>query len=177
MQKFLGNLIMISMIIIMQNTELFTQTQAPELVTFAERNMAGPRLGVTYRLGKLTSDELGHIISQFGWHFEHLVIPDGGGPSFVVQFTPMLAGVEHAMLIPTATLALGVRMPNGIEFGMGPNILMEEKKIINTALVVAIGKSFNYGGVSIPIDIAWTTNPDYNRVSLIIGYAIQKSSK
>lgn len=174
MKQIFVNIIIANIICIVQLT---AQMKDIDFITFAERNMSGPRLGVTYRLGKLTSDELGHVISQFGWHFEHLVIPDGGGPSFVVQFTPMLGGVEHAKLIPTATLALGVRMPNGIEFGMGPNILIEEKKLINTALVIAVGKSFNYSSVSIPIDIAWTTNPDYNRVSLIIGYAIQKSIK
>ncbi|MFH1842471.1 MAG: hypothetical protein ABIF77_04635 [bacterium] len=33
-------------------------------------------------------------------------------------------------------------------------------------------QSFDHGGVSIPVNVAFTTNPDGNRMSLLIGYAI-----
>lgn len=156
------------------------QTTSQDEVIFSERNLSGPRLGVTYILGngKLQQDlrdrAIGSTLSQFGWQFEYQVIPDGGGPSFVVQFVPLVAGVEYGTLIPSASLALGVRMPSGIEFGLGPNMLVGGPKGVSTALVVAVGKSFNYGGVSIPLDLVYATNPDGNRISLIFGYAIKK---
>jgi len=149
-------------------------------VRFAERNMGGPRLGVTYIPGngelvqKLKEKNIGNTISQFGWHFEWAVIPDGGGPAFVIEAVPLVGGVEYGKLVPSATLAMGVRLPNGIEFGMGPNVLIGGEKAINPALVLAIGKSFNYSGVSIPINLVFATNPAGNRVSLIFGYAIAK---
>jgi len=149
-------------------------------IRFAERNMGGPRLGVTYIPGngelvqKLKDKQIGRTISQFGWHFEWAVIPNGGGPSFVIEFVPLVGGVEYGKLIPSATLAMGVRMPNGIEFGMGPNLLIGGEKVINPALVLALGKSFNYSGVSIPINLVFATNKAGNRVSLIFGYAIAK---
>ena len=65
-------------------------------------------------------------------------------------------------------------MPSGVEFGLGPNMLIGGTNGISTALVVAIGKSFNYGGVSIPLDLVYATNPDGNRISIIFGYAIRK---
>ncbi|NQV17951.1 MAG: hypothetical protein HQ534_05345 [Armatimonadetes bacterium] len=148
-------------------------------VQFAKRNMGGPRLGVTIIPGKsklvkkLKKNGIGHTISQFGWHFEYAVIPEGGGPSFVIEFIPLVGGVEYGKFVPSSTLAMGVRMPNGIEFGMGPNLLFDGDKV-NSALVMALGKSFNYSGVSIPINLVFVTNPDGNRFSVIFGYAIAK---
>lgn len=156
-----------------------------EQVSFARRNLGGPRLGITYVTGekdlwyRLNRKNMGRTLSQFGWHFEYQVIPEGGGPQFVVQFVPLVAGVEYGKLIPSATLAMGVRFPNGIEFGLGPNLMVVggENGAIKTALVLGLGKSFNYGGVSIPLNLVYATNPDGNRVSVIFGYAIASARK
>jgi len=68
---------------------------------------------------------------------------------------------------------MGVRLPSGIEFGMGPNGLYDGEDV-NSSLVLALGKNFNYSGVSIPINLVFATNPDSNRFSVIFGYAIAK---
>ena len=161
------------------------QTNAPQTiksnvqVEFSKRNMGGPRLGVTYIPGdgemvqKLKEEGIGNTISQFGWHFEWAVVPEGGGPAFVVEAIPFVGGVEYGKLIPSATLAMGVRLPGGYEFGMGPNLLYTGEDV-SSSLVMALGKSFNYSGVSIPINLAFARNPSGNRVSLIFGYAIAK---
>ena len=151
-------------------------------VLFGERNLGGPRLGVTYVMGAsklaetLDKYKIGHTLSQFGWHFEYQVIPDGGGPSFVIQFIPLVAGVEYGKLIPSGTLAMGVRLPEGYEFGLGPNALVTPEGV-KSALVMSIGKSFSYGGVNIPINLVYATNPDGNRFSIIFGYAIRKAAR
>lgn len=156
-------------------------------VEFNRRNMGGPRFGVTYIAGdtelykELKAQNVGRVVSQFGWHFERQIIPDGGGPQFVVQFVPMIAGVEYGKFVPGATLAMGIRMPRGWEFGMGPNIVATKNDLdeikARTSLVVALGKSINYGDVSIPINFAVSTSPDGNRYSVIFGYAIGKTTK
>jgi hypothetical protein len=149
-----------------------------ETATFYERNLSGPRLGVTLIPGsgelasKLKERGIGPTLSQFGWHFEWQVVPENEGPSFVIETIPLVAGVEYGKVVPSITLAMGVRMPSGIEFGMGPNLLFGGEKLIYSALVIAVGKSFNYSGVSIPINLVFTTNPAGNRFSLIFGYAI-----
>jgi hypothetical protein len=149
-------------------------------VTFYKRNLGGPRLGVTFITGDnelsrmLDKKGMGRQLSQFGWHFEYQVIPDGGGPQFVVQFTPLIAGVEYGKVIPAATLAMGIRFPSGYEFGLGPNVAAGTGKTSPTALVVGIGKTFNYGGVSVPLNLVYATNPDGHRISVIIGYAIDR---
>ena len=151
-------------------------------VSFASRNMGGPRLGVTVIPGnnsttkKMQDRGIGRMISQFGWHFEQQIIPEGGGPSFVIQETPLVGGVEYGVLLPSFTLAMGVRLPNGIEFGMGPNLLVTPQEA-SSSLILAIGKSYNYGGVSIPLNLAVATNKDGARLSFVFGYAIDKGLK
>jgi len=152
-----------------------------DLPTFAQRNLAGPRLGFTYIPGngelvkKLKSKNMGPVLSQFGWHFEYQVVPESGGPSFVVELVPLIAGVEYGTIVPSVSLAMGIRFPGGFEFGLGPNVLAGGDKGVYTALVVAVGKSFNYGGVSIPVNLVCATSPKGNRFSIIFGYAITKS--
>ncbi len=159
-----------------------TSDTLPRLV---ERNMSGPRFGLTY-VGikeelkeRLPPGEFHRVISQFGWHFEHQITPEGGGPQFVIQFVPMVAGVEHGFFIPNATVAVGIRLPNGFEAGIGPNIQLpknlESGGKVTSALLVAVGKTFDFGGVSIPINIAYAINPNGNRVSFVLGYAIQRT--
>ena len=157
-----------------------TSDTQPRLV---ERNMNGPRFGLTYvgikkELRELLPPGAFHsVISQFGWHFEYQIMPEGGGPQFIIQVVPMVAGVEHGYFIPNATLAVGIRLPSGFEAGMGPNIQFPknlERGRVTSALVVAVGKSFHYGGVSVPVNIAYAINPTGNRVSFVLGYSIQR---
>ena len=149
-------------------------------VRFSRRNLGGPRLGVTFvpsgsRLAEhLDGNKMGRQLSQFGWHFEYQVIPDGGGPQFVVQLTPLIAGVEYGKVIPGATMAMGIRFPSGYEFGIGPNVTGGTGETSPTSLVIGVGKSLNYGGVSVPLNLVCATNPDGTRLSFIIGYAIDR---
>jgi hypothetical protein len=159
--------------------------EVPQEVAFAERNLGGPRLGVTYVLGggngelvnKLKGKGIGSVISQFGWHFEYQIIPEGGGPQFLIQGVPFLGAVEYGTVIPSLTVAMGIRLPDGFEFGLGPNLIIGGSKSANTSLVAAVGKSFNYGGVSIPINIAFATSPIGNRLSVVFGYAIAGATR
>jgi hypothetical protein len=145
---------------------------------FGRRNLGGPRIGLTFIPGngelvqRLTDKGVGRVISQFGWHFEHRVVFHGDGPAFVLEFIPMLGGVEYAIVVPSLNFMTGIRFPGGFEFGMGPNVSAGGKRGITSALTIAVGKSFDYGGVSIPVNVAFVTNPSGNRISLIVGYAI-----
>lgn len=152
-------------------------------VELERRNLGGPRLGVTYVTGHgelwntLERNGVGRVISQFGWHFEYQVIPVGGGPQFVIEFVPMIGGVEYGKVIPSGSLAMGIRFPSGIEFGLGPNVLLTGgDEVVKSGLLIGVGKSFGYGGVSIPLNLVWVRNPDGNRFSFVFGYAIRTGS-
>lgn len=161
------------------------QTGGQGRPVLVERNLSGPRFGITF-VGvspeireRIPDGEFHRVVSQFGWHFEHQITPQGGGPQFLIEFVPMVAGVEHGEYRLNATLAVGVRLPEGWEAGLGPNLQFPRNlnfdRSTSSALLVAIGKTFDYGGVSIPVNIAYAFNRDGNRLSFVVGYAIQRS--
>jgi len=90
----------------------------------------------------------------------------------------LVAGVEYGKLIPSATLALGVRFLNGIEIGLGPNVMvagLESGEDIETAIVFGLGKTFDYSGVSVPLNIGIAHSPQGTRISFILGYSIARN--
>lgn len=125
----------------------------------------------------LSENGMGPFLSQFGWHFEWLVEPQHGGPAFVIEGIPFIGGVEYGTVIPSLTLAMGVRLPSGYEFGMGPMAYFrdDEEEPVGSSLVMGFGKSIDYGGVSIPLNLAVATSQSGTRVSFIFGYAITRS--
>lgn len=142
-----------------------------------QRNISGPRLGLTYVFGPtadsvLREHGLAPLLSQFGWHFEQLIRPRTGGPMFVIEEVLLVGGVDQGTAIPSASLLMGIRFPSGLEFGMGPNITPT-----GTALAVGVGKSLRYGAVSLPMNIAWVHSPGANRVSFIFGYALESARR
>ena len=148
----------------------------PDEIVFSKKSLGGPRLGFTVipgnsELGRRLEEEgLSRIISQFGWHFEHRVIASGNGPAFVVEFVPLIGGVEYGKPILSLSLMFGIRMPSGYEFGVGPNVIVS--KSAKSGLIIAVGKTFDVQGVSIPINLAYATSPAGVRIAFIVGYAI-----
>ena len=149
-------------------------------VTIAERNLGGPRLGLTIVPGggkiRETLDKrgIGTLISQFGWHWEHHISTLEGGPAFLTEWIFLVGGVEYGTLIPGLTLTFGIRLPDGVEFGLGPNILIGGETGATTGLVLAAGKTFDFGGVSIPVNLALVTSPAGSRIGFIFGYALER---
>ena len=145
-------------------------------MSFAKKSLSGPRLGFTVIPGntaiaqRLKDEDMGTVISMFGWHFENRLIANGNGPTFVIEFIPLIGGVEYSKPIGSLSLMFGIRMPSGYEFGVGPNLLVG--RTANSGLVIALGKSFDVQGVSIPINVAYATSPSGTRLAFMVGYAI-----
>jgi len=165
------------------HVEIFPQ-EITNPIQLSEKNLSGPRLGLTIVHGKgelvnsMKRNDMDRLLSQFGWHFEYQVSPSSMiGPSFVIQFVPLVGGVEYGKLVPSFTTAFGIRFPSGYEFGMGPNLVVSkdsyDETIISSSLVVAAGFSINYGGVSIPLNLAYSISPSGNRASFIFGYSLE----
>jgi hypothetical protein len=156
-----------------------------------QEKINGPRLGITYvmkhesfdrdgtLLPKLEARGTDNIISQFGWHFEWVVTPEAEGPCFLTQLVPFIRGMEYGIVIPSASLALGMRMPAGFDFFMGPNVLVtfDKDEPFNTSLLVGAGYNVRYGGVQIPINMAVSTSKAGNQVSLVVGYAMPRRQR
>ena len=138
------------------------------------RSMEGPRLGVTFVTGsradaRLREYGVNPFMSQFGWHFEQDVSPASSGPEFVVEEVLLLGAVEQNTLVPSATLLMGIRLPRGFEFGIGPNV-----SPLGSGLALGIGQTLTYGDVRLPINLAVVRSPGALRTTLLLGYAIQR---
>jgi hypothetical protein len=149
-----------------------------------ERDLSGPRFGVTFRPdGQVFSnrENVGRVVSQFGWHFEKQIVPVGGGPQFILEAVPLIAGVEYGKFMPSMNLGMGIRFPSGYEFGVGPSVSVTHDEWggekVRSALFIAAGRSFDYGGVHLPVNVVVATNRDGQRASLIVGYAIHHASR
>lgn len=152
---------------------LLAQTAGAQEPQPRVRSMAGPRIGVTYlgshrRQNVLTGKNLTSFMTQFGWHSEQAVFPINGGPTLVIEEVFLVGGVEQQALVPSLTLLVGVRARSGLEFGLGPNLTMD-----GAALAFAGGKSFNLGGVSIPVNLAVVSSQTGMRTTLLLGFAVQ----
>ena len=133
-----------------QRLSVAQSASTPQPVRITERNLGGPRLGFTLlpSEGKLRERldrrGIGTIISQFGWHWEHHITTFDGGPAFITEWIFLVGGVEYGTLIPGLTLTFGIRLPQGFEFGLGPNLLIGGEEGAMTALVIAVGEDIRF---------------------------------
>jgi hypothetical protein len=126
------------------------------------KRYGGPRVGMTY-LGEGTSRERiaeafnrGDItpwISQFGWQFETRIFTLDDGSCGLVEFVPLIGGLEQGLFLPSISTILGFRTRSGVELGVGPNLSLS-----GVGLVLAAGASFKLGKVTFPINFVFSPN-------------------
>jgi hypothetical protein len=132
-----------------------------------QHDLTGPRLGFTV-LPK------GKVRSLFGWHFENQASPFGGSPTFVVERVILVGGIEDNTIAPSFTLIFGMRSRSGFEFGVGPSAGVDPRGF-NTAIVLAAGHSYRFGGIRVPVNLALALDKEgQNRVSFVTGWAIRE---
>lgn len=114
----------------------------------------GPRLGMTFVGAGMIQDQmknqgLSNYFSQFGWQFETRFFTLDNGFSGLLEFVPMIGGLEQGRFLPSASLLIGGRTKKGHEFGVGPNLSQS-----GWGLVLAVGSSYKVGNVCFPINLA-----------------------
>ena len=158
------------------------------------RKYGGPRVGFTC-IGdgairnSLESDGDRAFFSQFGWQFERRMFTLNNGLSGMVEFVPLIGGLDMGRFIPSFSSLIALRAKKGFEFGIGPNLSQS-----GAGLVIAAGFSIKSGKVYFPINLAFvpsitkhTTDYDYNtyqmtrksyetgaKISLLVGFNSRK---
>ncbi|WP_035563767.1 hypothetical protein [Hymenobacter sp. IS2118] len=131
----------------------------------------GPRLGVTVLSNGVVNKarekgtDLNPFLTQFGWQFETRLFRLPNGLSGLVEFVPLVGGVEQGKFIPSVSGLLGIRGAKGFEFGVGPNLTP-----LGANIVLAVGTSIQSNGVNFPINLAVVPGNDGMRVSLLVGF-------
>ncbi|MDP1802725.1 MAG: hypothetical protein Q8L81_15290 [Bacteroidota bacterium] len=141
----------------------------PDSSDFAKvkrKRFGGPRIGVTYISPGTSSDYLSSegkqpVITQFGWQFEGRLFTVEGNTQGIIEFIPLIGGVEQGMFIPSASLLIGIRggEKRMFEFAMGPNfsVTRDYKRdvTLQTGVVIALGTSFKHGNINFPVNLAF----------------------
>lgn len=126
------------------------------------KRYGGPRVGLTYISAGTTRTRIAEafnraditpFVSQFGWQFETRIFTLESGGAGLVEFIPMIGGLEQGLFLPSATGILGFRAANGIEFGVGPSA-----SLAGFGLVMAAGASFKVGKITFPFNVAFSPN-------------------
>ena len=132
----------------------YSSTNAANYDSQVQKN-AGPRFGLTYITnGKLTKElekegVTSNLISQFGYQFEKQIVGNDEIAG-IVEGILFIGGVDQGLFLPSVSGMFGVRNKAAWELAVGPNL-----SVNGAAMVVGFGKSFNFGNINIPVNIAW----------------------
>lgn len=133
-------------------------------------SLSGPRLGFTYITGK-TAEVLNEkynaspVITQFGWQVEWRFFTVNKGPTGVVEFVPLLGGLEQGLFLPSISTPIGLRTYSGFEFGVGPNV-----SVSGFSIAFAVGYTFRTGELNWPVNISLVPSKEGFRYSLLFGF-------
>jgi len=126
------------------------------------KRYGGPRVGLTYISDGTTRTRIADafnradimpFVSQFGWQFETRIFTLENGAAGLIEFIPLIGGIEQGLFLPSASGIIGFRGANGVEFGVGPSV-----SLAGFGLVMAAGASFKVGKITFPINIAFSPN-------------------
>jgi hypothetical protein len=131
---------------------------------------AGPRVGVVHVTGEAvealrTEFEVEPTLSIWGWQFEYQYLTEEGGPTGLVEFVPLVAGLEQGQALPSLNMLCGIRTATGNEFVIGPNLSPS-----GFGLTVAIGRTTKSGSMSMPYNFAVVSNSSSIRYSFTFGW-------
>lgn len=150
------------------------QGTVPPRIT-REVDLSGPRFGLTM-LTAGTVDKLkernitvGSMVSQFGWQFEKRLYSNGDGMTALMEFVPLVSGLEQGVALPSLNWLVGVRSAQGFEFGIGPNITP-----VGVGLVVAAGVTVRTGAINVPLNFAVASSKSGPRVSIMTGFNLRR---
>ena len=138
-------------------------------------SLAGPRFGITFLdkgiVGKLMERNLDvrSPISQFGWQFEKQFYTQDSGLTMVTEWVGLVGGLEQSVVLPSLSWLVGIRMRDGAEFGIGPNITPA-----GAALVLATGVTFRMGAFNVPLNVAVVPSKSGTRVSVLSGFSLRR---
>lgn len=157
-------------VLLAANSPAIAQDQMEGAQPVRALELDGPRFGITFLDGQVARDleaifGAKPIISQFGWQFENRFFNLENGTSGIVEFVGLLGGVDQGLILPSATMMIGMRNARGMEFGFGPNL-----SLTGSSLAFAVGVTLQSGGINFPVNLAYVPSPQGGRLSFLLGF-------
>jgi hypothetical protein len=150
---------------------------APEVRGLERMRLSGPRFGFTVFTGDVADQrrlgELEPIMTQFGWQFETRIISLSNGGQALMEWIPLVGGVEQGELNLSLAWLTGYRLASGVEFGVGPNLSYNRDQDRTTSsMVVAGGATLPFGEIQIPLNMAVGIAQGGPRFTVLMGWII-----
>ena len=157
-----------------QGPELPDAMRAKEL---PRQHLSGPRFGFTTFTGDVADlrQSVGKeaIMSQFGWQFETQIRSLSDGNQALMEWVVLVGGVEQDELNLSLSWMTGFRLPNGLEFGVGPNIsITKDNSDPTTSMVIAVGKTMPFGDLYVPVNLAVAFAEGGPRITTLLGWIV-----
>ncbi len=155
-----------------------TPEQQEEEKVFEHVAANGPRIGLTVigngKIKNRLADELGvsNVISQFGWQFESRLFQLPNGTAGLLEFVPLIGGLDQGAFLPSGSLVLGIRSRGGVEFGVGPNL-----SLAGAGLAIAAGTTIQGKYINVPLTVACVPSRDGFRSSFLIGFTYRQRNQ
>ena len=145
--------------------------------TLPRQQLSGPRFGFTAFTGDVAtlrqSAGKGVLMSQFGWQFETQLVSTESGNQALMEWVVLVGGVEQDELNLGVSWLAGYRLPNGVEFGVGPHVgIRKDGGDPTTSMVVAGGATMPFGELYVPINIAVAFAEGGPRITTLLGWIV-----
>ena len=142
------------------------------------QRLSGPRFGFTTftgdvaRLRQAVGKE--SIMTQFGWQFETQIVSTREGNRALMEWVLLFGGVEQDELNVSLSWLAGYRLPNGIEFGAGPNLSVRKEAWddVTTSMVIAGGATIPFGDLYVPVNLAVAFAEGGPRITTLLGWIV-----
>ncbi len=154
-----------------------SSTEAHEARGLERMRLNGPRFGFTVFTSEVADQrramDLEPIMTQFGWQFETRIISLSNGGQALMEWVPLVGGVEQGELNLSLAWLTGYRLASGVEFGVGPNISYnKDHDRTTTSMVVAGGATLPFGEIQIPLNMAVGIANGGPRFTVLMGWII-----
>lgn len=140
-------------------------------------HLGGPRFGVTAFTGDVAnarrSIDKSAFMTQFGWQFENQILSTSTGHQALLEWVFLLGGVEQGETNLSGALLAGYRLPNGVEFGAGPNLsFSSESSSTTSSMLLAAGVTLPMGELRVPLNLAMALAEGGPRFTLLVGWVV-----
>lgn len=158
--------------LLVASSDAYAQAAAQSQQPADTIRLSGPRAGVTFlspgvrdQIAQDFSEELGPVISQFGWQFEKRFMSSENGATAVTEWVLLFGGADQGVFVPSLTWLLGLRTTSGIEVAAGPNL-----SPAGMAVAIAAGVTLRAGNLNVPFNVAVVPSASGARVSFLMGF-------
>ena len=140
------------------------------------QTLSGPRFGFTTFTGDVAKYRRAAgksaVMTQFGWQFETQIVSGDSGHQALMEWVVLVGGVEQSEFNTGVAWLAGLRMPNGFEIGVGPNLTIPDTGEPSTSMVIASGITVPMGGFYMPANLAVAFAEGGPRITALFGWIV-----